>query len=64
VSFGAKAKDGIQRPTGRTADDFQPKYVAGDAKRGASLIVWAVAEGRKAAHQIDLDLTVASLQPT
>lgn len=28
-------------------------YVAGDAKRGASLIVWAIQEGRKAAQEID-----------
>jgi len=27
-------------------------WVAGDARRGASLIVWAIAEGRKAAHEI------------
>jgi glutamate synthase (NADPH) small chain len=28
-------------------------YVAGDARRGASLIVWAIQEGRKAAEEID-----------
>jgi glutamate synthase (NADPH/NADH) small chain len=28
-------------------------FTAGDAKRGASLIVWAIAEGRKAARGID-----------
>jgi glutamate synthase (NADPH/NADH) small chain len=28
-------------------------FTAGDAKRGASLIVWAIAEGRKAAREID-----------
>jgi glutamate synthase (NADPH) small chain len=28
-------------------------YAAGDAKRGASLIVWAIAEGREAARNID-----------
>ena len=28
-------------------------FVAGDARRGASLIVWAIAEGRQAAAQID-----------
>jgi glutamate synthase (NADPH/NADH) small chain len=28
-------------------------YAAGDAKRGASLIVWAIAEGREAARSID-----------
>ena len=32
-------------------------FVAGDAKRGASLIVWAISEGRKAARQADLYLT-------
>jgi glutamate synthase (NADPH/NADH) small chain len=31
-------------------------FAAGDMKRGASLIVWAIAEGRKAARGIDLYL--------
>jgi glutamate synthase (NADPH/NADH) small chain len=31
-------------------------YCAGDAKRGASLIVWAIAEGREAARAIDAEL--------
>jgi glutamate synthase (NADPH) small chain len=31
-------------------------YVAGDAKRGASLVVWAISEGREAARQIDAAL--------
>jgi glutamate synthase (NADPH/NADH) small chain len=28
-------------------------YCAGDAHRGASLIVWAIAEGREAARHVD-----------
>jgi len=28
-------------------------YAAGDQRRGQSLIVWAIAEGRQAAHHID-----------
>jgi glutamate synthase (NADPH/NADH) small chain len=36
-------------------------FVAGDAKRGASLIVWAIAEGREAARQADIFLTGRSL---
>ena len=28
-------------------------FAAGDAKRGQSLIVWAIAEGRSAAKSID-----------
>ena len=31
-------------------------FVAGDARRGQSLVVWALAEGRKAARAIDLHL--------
>jgi glutamate synthase (NADPH/NADH) small chain len=31
-------------------------YCAGDAHRGASLIVWAIAEGRELARHVDADL--------
>ena len=31
-------------------------YAAGDARRGQSLVVWAIREGREAARAIDLDL--------
>jgi glutamate synthase (NADPH/NADH) small chain len=33
--------------------DWQGVFVCGDAHRGASLIVWAIAEGRSAAHAVD-----------
>jgi glutamate synthase (NADPH/NADH) small chain len=45
--------------TYRTAVDSV--YVAGDARRGASLIVWAIAEGRKAAAEIDAALSPSTL---
>ena len=32
-------------------------YAAGDARRGQSLVVWAIHEGREAARAIDIDLT-------
>ena len=32
-------------------------YAAGDLRRGQSLVVWAIAEGREAAAQIDRDLS-------
>ena len=38
-------------------------FVAGDAKRGASLIVWAIAEGRKAAREADEYLMGETLLP-
>ncbi|MDR1386789.1 MAG: glutamate synthase subunit beta [Propionibacteriaceae bacterium] len=42
-------------------DDYQTNvegvFVCGDAGRGQSLIVWAIAEGRSAAHSVDAYLT-------
>jgi glutamate synthase (NADPH/NADH) small chain len=38
-------------------------YVTGDAGRGASLIVWAIAEGRAAAAEVDRYLEGATLLP-
>ncbi len=37
-------------------------FVAGDAGRGQSLIVWAIAEGRSAAHGVDAWLTGSASQ--
>jgi glutamate synthase (NADPH/NADH) small chain len=38
-------------------------FAAGDARRGQSLVVWAIAEGRKAARGIDLALMGLSILP-
>jgi len=38
-------------------------FTAGDARRGQSLIVWAISEGREAAHQIDTYLMGTSNLP-
>jgi len=38
-------------------------FVAGDARRGQSLVVWALAEGRKAARAVDLHLMGESNLP-
>ncbi|HVK23009.1 MAG TPA: glutamate synthase subunit beta [Actinokineospora sp.] len=38
-------------------------FVCGDAHRGASLVVWAIAEGRSVAHAVDAFLTGASELP-
>jgi glutamate synthase (NADPH/NADH) small chain len=39
-------------------------FAAGDARRGQSLVVWAIAEGRKAARGIDVWLMGASKLPS
>ena len=42
---------------GRTGRPTAPGvFVCGDAHRGASLVVWAIAEGRSAAHAVDVYL--------
>ena len=38
-------------------------FVAGDARRGQSLVVWAIAEGRKAARAVDIHLMGTSDLP-
>ena len=43
---------------GRCAD--LPLYVAGDAKRGSSLIVWALSDGVEIARAIDRELSQSS----
>jgi len=37
-------------------------FTAGDARRGQSLVVWAIAEGREAAEQVDVFLSKAQQQ--
>ena len=50
-----------------TAKDYQSNvpgvFVAGDQRRGQSLIVWAISEGRQAAHHVDTYLMGSSNLP-
>ena len=51
-------RDNVKAAYGSTGDDAyrtsHPKvWSAGDARRGQSLVVWAIHEGREAAHAID-----------
>lgn len=50
-----------------TVEDYQTTkphvFVAGDSRRGQSLIVWAISEGREVAHQIDTYLMGSSSLP-
>ena len=43
--------------------DLDGVFVAGDAGRGQSLIVWAIAEGRAAAAEVDRFLTGSTRLP-
>ena len=60
AEFGARlARDG-RRNVLADENDYRtslPKlYAAGDVRRGQSLVVWAIREGRQAARAIDLEL--------
>jgi glutamate synthase (NADPH/NADH) small chain len=43
--------------------DVDQVFAAGDMRRGQSLVVWAIREGRQAAQAIDEALMGASLLP-
>jgi len=53
-SLGVETRSGlVPAPWGSFRTGVERVYVAGDMRRGASLIVWAIAEGRGAAREID-----------
>lgn len=55
-AFGADitARNVVATPSaGSYATSAQKVFVAGDMRRGQSLVVWAIAEGRECARQID-----------
>jgi glutamate synthase (NADPH/NADH) small chain len=63
VKSGLVEKLGVEvnmRGNIATDDNYQSSvpsiFAAGDSRRGQSLVVWAIAEGRKAARAIDLHL--------
>jgi glutamate synthase (NADPH) small chain len=68
--IGALQKQGMQLdPRGNVAVDenymstIPGVFAAGDARRGQSLVVWAIAEGRKAARGVDVFLMGESKLP-
>jgi glutamate synthase (NADPH/NADH) small chain len=50
-----------------STDDYRTSidkvFAAGDARRGQSLVVWAIREGRQAAHAVDKFLMGSTLLP-
>ncbi|KAL3701002.1 hypothetical protein R1sor_019024 [Riccia sorocarpa] len=47
------ARSNFRADYGRFATNLQGVFAAGDCRRGQSLVVWAIAEGRQAAAQVD-----------
>ncbi|KAJ1657099.1 glutamate synthase [NADH] [Dispira simplex] len=53
----------IETPKGRYATSVPGVYAAGDCRRGQSLIVWGINEGRQAAREIDQALAGSTQLP-
>ena len=53
----------VKASTSNFSTNIPSIFVAGDMRRGQSLIVWAIAEGRQAAHHIDAFLMGSSDLP-
>lgn len=49
-------RSNVHTPMGEYGTSIPKVYAAGDCRRGQSLVVWAIHEGRQAARQIDEDL--------
>jgi glutamate synthase (NADPH/NADH) small chain len=63
--FGAErdARSNVAAGYGDYRTSVPGLYAAGDCRRGQSLIVWAINEGREAAREIDRDLMGATVLP-
>ncbi|XP_018895699.1 uncharacterized protein [Bemisia tabaci] len=56
-------RSNYQTPSGKFTTSLPKVYAAGDCRRGQSLVVWAIAEGRQAAREIDAHLMGISTLP-
>ena len=58
------SKNNCKAEYGKYQTNVANIFTAGDMRRGQSLIVWAISEGREAARQVDLYLMGSSDLPT
>ena len=54
-AFGVKldARSNVAAPCGPYQTNVERVFAAGDMRRGQSLVVWAIQEGRAAAREVD-----------
>ncbi|KAJ8680883.1 hypothetical protein QAD02_016670 [Eretmocerus hayati] len=52
-----------ETPVGKYSTSIPGIYAAGDCRRGQSLVVWAITEGRQAAREVDLALMKQTCLP-
>ena len=56
-AFGVERDKTVCTAPGSYATNVEKVFAAGDMRRGQSLVVWAIAEGRSAAAEADQYLT-------
>ena len=56
-AFGVEYGETVRTAEGRFATSVEKVFAAGDMRRGQSLVVWAIAEGRTVAAEVDEYLT-------
>ena len=63
LELEADARTNVKASENDYKNNVSGVFVAGDQRRGHSLIVWAISEGRQAAHHIDTFLMGESFLP-
>ncbi|XP_025204305.1 putative glutamate synthase [NADPH] isoform X1 [Melanaphis sacchari] len=63
LSLALDPRSNYQTPSGRYATSVPKVFAAGDCRRGQSLVVWAISEGRQAAREVDAFLMEQSVLP-
>ena len=53
LSLETDARSNIKAQYGKFETNLKSVFAAGDARRGQSLVVWAIHEGREAAKAVD-----------
>ena len=53
AAFGVEADRTVRTAEGHFSTNVEKVFAAGDMRRGQSLVVWAIAEGRTAAAEVD-----------
>ena len=56
-------RSNYKTPPGQYRTSIPKVYAAGDCRRGQSLVVWAINEGRQCAREVDADLMGSELTP-
>ncbi|EPE27138.1 FMN-linked oxidoreductase [Glarea lozoyensis ATCC 20868] len=57
------ARKNVKTPPGKYHTNVEGVFAAGDCRRGQSLIVWGINEGRQSAREVDLYLEKSTLLP-